>query len=144
MYQKIVNIFLTILVFISKDFMYGFNIDLSYKAFDLSIYTYGTAGGQNVFGVHDYTRAYNNYTTEILNRWTTEGTSSKIPRVTYGTDANGNYTHFSDLYIQDSDFFRIKAITIGCDISKLTDRLKPFSKFRIYASANNLFTFTKY
>lgn len=128
----------------NPDFMYGFNVDLSYKAFDLSIYTYGTAGGQNVFGVHDYTRAYNNYTTEILNRWTTEGTSNKIPRVTYGTDANGNYTHFSDLYIQDSDFFRIKAITIGCDISKLTDRLKPFSKFRIYASANNLFTFTKY
>lgn len=128
----------------NPDFMYGFNIDLSYKAFDLSVYTYGIAGGQNVFGTHDYTRAYNNYTTEILNRWTTEGTSNKIPRLTYGTDANGNYTKFSDLYVQDSDFFRIKAITLGCDITKLTDRLKPFSKFRIYASANNLFTFTKY
>lgn len=128
----------------NPDFMYGFNMDLSYKAFDLSIYTYGTAGGQNVFGFHDYTRAYNNFTTEILNRWTTEGTSNKIPRVTYGTDANGNYTRFSDLYIQNSDFFRIKAVTLGCDIARLTDGLKPFSKFRVYVSANNLFTFTKY
>ena len=128
----------------NPDFTYGLSMDLSYKAFDFSIYTYGVAGGQNAFGVHDYTRAYNNFTTTILDRWTTEGTSNKIPRMTYGTDANGNYTKFSDLYIQDSDFFRIKSITIGCDLTKLTKNLGFFSKFRVYGSANNLFTFTKY
>ncbi len=128
----------------NPDVTYGVNLDLSYKAFDISINTYGTAGGQNVFGVHDYTRAYTNNTTEVLNRWTTEGTSNRIPRVTYGTDANGNYTKFSDLYVQDSDFFRIKNATIGCDLTKLTDKLKFFSKFRLYVAGNNIYTFTKY
>lgn len=128
----------------NPDINYGINLELSYKAFDLSINTYGTAGGQNVFGIHDYTRAYTNNTTDVLNRWTSEGTSNRVPRVTYGTDDNGNYTKFSDLYIQDSDFFRIKNATIGCDLTKLTDKLKFFSKFRLYVAGNNIYTFTKY
>lgn len=128
----------------NPDINYGVNLELSYKAFDLSINTYGIAGGQNVFGIHDYTRAYTNNTTDVLNRWTSEGTSNTVPRVTYGTDDNGNYTKFSDLYIQDSDFFRIKNATIGCDLTKLTDKLKFFSKFRLYVAGNNIYTFTKY
>jgi len=128
----------------NPDVNYGLSFDVTYKAFDLSVYTYGVSGSQNVFGVHDYTRAYNNYTTTILDRWTTAGSSNSIPRVTYGTDANGNYTKFSDLYIQNADFFRIKSVTLGCDLTKLTDNLKFFSKFRFYVAANNLFTFTNY
>lgn len=128
----------------NPDYTYGVNFDLSYKAFDLTVNTYGSAGGQNVFGIHDYTRAYTNNTTEVLNRWTSEGTSNTTPRVTYGTDPNGNYTKFSDLYVQDSDFFRIKNITVGCDLTKLTNKLNFFSKFRLYVAANNLYTFTKY
>jgi TonB-linked SusC/RagA family outer membrane protein len=128
----------------NPDFTYGLNMEVSYKAFDFSIYTYGVSGNQNVFGIHDYSRAYNNYTTSILNRWTTEGSSNSIPRVTYGTDANGNYTKFSDLYVQNADFFRIKSVTLGCDLTKLTHNLNFFSKFRLYVAANNLFTFTNY
>jgi TonB-dependent starch-binding outer membrane protein SusC len=128
----------------NPDYTYGVNLDLSYKAFDVTVNTYGAAGGQNVFGIHDYTRAYTNNTTEVLNRWTSEGTSNRIPRVTYGTDPNGNYTKFSDLYVQDADFFRIKNITVGCDLTKLTTKLAFFSKFRLYVAANNLYTFTKY
>jgi TonB-linked SusC/RagA family outer membrane protein len=128
----------------NPDVTYGVNFDLSYKAFDISVNTYGTAGGQNVFGIHDYTRAYTNNTTDVLNRWTSEGTSNTTPRVTYGTDPNGNYTKFSDLYVQNSDFYRIKNATIGCDLTKLTNKLQFFSKFRLYVAANNLYTFTKY
>lgn len=128
----------------NPDFTYGFNFDLSYKAFDLTVNTYGVAGNQNVYGIHDPTRGYTNYTTDILNRWTTEGSSNRIPRVTYGTDSNGNYTKFSDLYVQNADFFRIKNVAFGCDLAKLTNKLNFFSKFRLYVAANNLFTFTKY
>ncbi|RZJ55821.1 MAG: TonB-dependent receptor [Flavobacterium sp.] len=128
----------------NPDITYGLNFEVSYKAFDISVNTYGTAGGQNVFGIHDYTRGYTNYTTDVLNRWTTEGSSNTTPRVTYGTDNNGNYTKFSDLYVQDSDFFRIKNATIGCDLTKLTNKLSFFSKFRLYVAGNNLYTFTKY
>ncbi|MFV8465477.1 SusC/RagA family TonB-linked outer membrane protein [Flavobacterium sp. LB1P62] len=128
----------------NPDFTYGLNMELSYKAFDLSIYTYGVSGNQNVMGIRSIERPYSNFTTAILNRWTTEGSSNYTPRVTYGSDANGNYTKMSDLYVQDASFFRIKSATLGCDLTKLTNKLNFFSKFRLYVAANNLFTFTKY
>ncbi|MFP9114861.1 SusC/RagA family TonB-linked outer membrane protein [Flavobacterium sp. RHBU_3] len=129
----------------NPDYYYGISFQLNYKAFDLSVYTYGVAGNQIAYGVRDYSRPFYNYTTDVFGRWTTEGSSNHLPRVTYGTDANGNWTKFSDLYMKDGDFFRIKTITLGCDVSKLSDIVgKTFSQFRIYASANNLFTFTKY
>jgi TonB-dependent starch-binding outer membrane protein SusC len=124
---------------------YGVNVQLTYKAFDLSIYTYGVAGNQIAYSARDYSRPFFNYSTDVFDRWTTEGSSNSLPRVTYGTDANGNWTKFSDLYIKNGDFFRIKTVTVGCDFAKLTDVIgKKFSQFRLYASANNLFTFTKY
>ncbi|KGO84824.1 TonB-dependent receptor [Flavobacterium rivuli WB 3.3-2 = DSM 21788] len=129
----------------NPDFHYGVNFQLNYKAFDLSVYTYGVGGNQIAYGVRDYSRPFNNYTTEIFDRWTTEGSSNTLPRVTYGTDANGNWTKFSDLYMKDGDFFRIKTVTLGCDIAKLSKFVgDTFSQFRLYVSANNLYTFTKY
>jgi len=129
----------------NPDFHYGVNFQLNYKAFDLSVYTYGVGGNQIAYGVRDYSRPFNNYTTEVFDRWTTEGSSNTLPRVTYGTDGNGNWTKFSDLYMKDGDFFRIKTVTLGCDIAKLSKFVgDTFSQFRLYVSANNLYTFTKY
>jgi hypothetical protein len=61
------------------------------------------------------------------------------------TDDSRNFAQFSDLYLQDGDFLRINNVTLGFDIAKL-NMAKPFfaSQFRIYASALNLYTFTKY
>ncbi len=129
----------------NPDYYYGVNFQLNYKAFDLSVYTYGVAGNQIAYGTRDYSRPYYNYTTDVFDRWTTEGSSNTMPRVTYGTDANGNWTKFSDLYIKNGSFYRIKTITLGCDVAKLSKAVNSvFSQCRIYASANNLFTFTKY
>lgn len=129
----------------NPDYYYGFNFQLNYKAFDLSVYTYGAGGNQIAYGVHDYSRPFYNYTSDILNRWTGEGTTNSNPRVTYGTTDNGNMTKFSDLYIKDGDFFRIKTVTLGCDLAKLSSAISDtFSQLRLYVSANNLWTFTKY
>ena len=102
------------------------------------------AGFQNVYGVRDYSRPFYNYTTEIVNRWTAEGSSNSLPRATWGTTSNGNYTRFSDLYVEDADFLRIKTVNLGVDLTKLTDQLDAFSRFRIYVTSNNLYTFTNY
>lgn len=129
----------------NPDYYYGFNFQLNYKAFDLSVYTYGAGGNQIAYGVRDNSRPFNNYTTDVFKRWTGEGTSNSTPRVTYGTTDNGNLTKFSDLYMKNGDFFRIKTVTLGCDLAKLSKEIgDTFSQLRLYVSANNLFTFTKY
>lgn len=60
-------------------FTYGLNINLFYKNFDLGITANGAAGFQIAQSYRNQTSMYSNYTTEILDRWTGEGTSNRIP-----------------------------------------------------------------
>lgn len=121
------------------DFTYGFNISLDYKGFDFSVFANGAAGNKIVQSYGSQAGKQANYTTAILNRWTGEGTSDRMPRV---TDTNINW-QFSDLYLQDGDYLRISNITLGYDFARLF-KLKYISQCRFYASAQNAFTFTKY
>jgi TonB-linked SusC/RagA family outer membrane protein len=121
------------------DFTFGFNLGFTYKNFDFSVVASGAAGQQIVQSYRGQTNKYANYTTAILDRWTGEGTSYKIPRV---TEQNINW-QFSDLYVQDGDYLRISNITVGYDFAKLL-RCKAISQCRVYAQVQNAFTFTKY
>ena len=121
------------------DFTYGFNIALDWKGIDLSITANGAAGHQIVQSYRGFTNAKANYTTRILDRWTGEGTSNTIPRV---TEQNINW-QFSDLFVQDADFLRISDITVGYDLARLWKN-KYCSQLRVYAQVQNAFTFTKY
>ena len=121
------------------DFTFGFNLAFDYKNFDFSLIANGAAGQQIVQSYRGHTNIYANYTTAILDRWTGEGTSNRIPRV---TEQNINW-QFSDLYVHDGDYLRISNITIGYDFAKLI-KCKAISQARLYAQVQNAFTFTKY
>lgn len=123
----------------TPDFTYGFNVGFNYKNFDFSLVAYGAAGNQIVQSYRNHANSKANYTTAILNRWTGEGTSNRMPRV---TDTNINW-QFSDLYLQDGDYLRISNITLGYDFAKLI-KLKAISQARLYVQVQNAFTFTKY
>ncbi|MBM6719046.1 TonB-dependent receptor [Bacteroides gallinaceum] len=123
----------------TPDFTYGFNLGFSYKNFDFALNAYGAAGNQIVQSYRNHANSHSNYTSAILERWTGEGTSNRIPRV---TETNINW-QFSDLYIQDGDYLRISNITIGYDFAKLIN-LKAISQARLYFQVQNAFTFTKY
>lgn len=121
------------------DFTYGFTIGFDYKGFDFSLNANGVVGNQIVQSFRQIANKQSNYTTAILDRWTGEGTSNRIPRVTNTTD---NWM-FSDLYVQDGDFLRISNITLGYDFCKLM-KIKYISQARLYVQVQNAFTFTKY
>lgn len=118
---------------------YGFNINLYWKNFDFSIVANGSAGYKIVQSYRNQVNQFQNYTTAILDRWTGEGTSNRIPRV---TNQNINW-QFSDLYTHDGDFLRISNVTLGYDFAPLINQ-KWISQCRLYVQAQNLFTFTKY
>lgn len=120
-------------------FVFGFNVGLDYKNFDFSVVANGVAGNKIVQSYRNHTNKQANYTTAILQRWTGEGTSDRIPRV---TETNVNW-QFSDLYIQNGDFLRISNVTLGYDFAK-SIKWKALSQLRLYAQAQNLLTFTKY
>ncbi len=117
---------------------YGFNINLYYKNFDLGVILTGVAGNKILQSYTNH-KTWSNYTTEILDRWTGEGTSNKIPRVT------NDYVNwaFSDLYLHDGDYLRISNLTIGYNFAPLMKQ-KWCSNARLYFQVQNLYTFTKY
>ncbi|RYD91059.1 MAG: SusC/RagA family TonB-linked outer membrane protein, partial [Sphingobacteriales bacterium] len=121
------------------DFTFGFNFGVDYKGVDFSVDGYGVTGNKIVQSYRNHANKQANYTTRILDRWTGEGTSNNIPRV---TETNVNW-QFSDLYLQDGDFLRISNITLGYDLSKLV-KIKYVSQIRAYVQGQNLVTFTKY
>lgn len=120
-------------------FTYGFNINLYYKNFDLGLVATGAVGNKIVQTYRNQTNMRANYTTEILDRWTGEGTSNRIPRV---TNDNINW-QFSDLYVHDGDYLRLSNLTFGYNFAPIMNQ-KWCSQCRLYFQVQNLATFTKY
>ncbi len=132
-------------------FFYGLNLQAKYKGFDFSALLRGV-GDRQIFNSSRITleglTGTNNFSTQVLNRWTGEGTtnSSSNPRLAGPGDPNGN-NRISDRFIEDADYLRIQNIQLGYTIPK--DALQSWtnnfvSNMRFYVSVQNLATFTNY
>jgi TonB-dependent starch-binding outer membrane protein SusC len=120
-------------------YTFGVNVQLNYKGFDFAVVGNGVAGNE-IAQSYRNPGGYQNFNQYMLGRWHGPGSSNTLPRL----DLEGtNYVKFSDIYLQKGDFLRISNVTLGYDFSKLL-KVKGFSQLRLYASALNLFTFTKY
>lgn len=126
----------------NPDFTYGFSLGANYKSWDFSLQANGVAGNQIVQSYRNQSGAYQNWTSDVLDRWHGPGSSNTLPRLTLD---NRNYNKFSDIYVKDGDFLRISTITLGFDIAKAA-KMKNFfaEQFRVYFSVLNAYTFTNY
>lgn len=126
----------------TPDFTFGFTASAEYKGFDFSFFASGTYGNDVFNGTQRQDLRYTNRTTAILDRWTGEGTSTTVPRFTW-LDNNNNY-RVSDLYIEDGSYLRIKNVQLGYSLPASITQKMGAEKFRVYVSAENLLTWTKY
>jgi TonB-linked SusC/RagA family outer membrane protein len=126
-------------------FIYGLNVNLQYKNFDLSIFAQGVQGNQiyflyGNFAYETQSRGFNSYSA-ILDRWTPTNPSNNIPKVSLD-DRNGN-RRISTRFLEDGSYLRIKNLTIGYDLMKGL-KLKGVSAARLYLTIQNALTFTHY
>ena len=73
----------------------GFNMQMNYKNLDFALYTFASVGNDMIRN-YERTLSDANRLTYVLDRWTGEGTSNSVPRVTTGATAN---TVFSDYFV---------------------------------------------
>ena len=123
------------------DFRLGFGLNFSYKGFDLSLTANGAFGQQIAKSYRSWDDRFQNYTSDIFDRWHGEGSSNRLPRLTDGS--NTNWQEVSDIYVENADYIRIQNLTIGYDFKKLFSRM-PLQQARVYVQAQNLYTFTGY
>lgn len=109
----------------------------------MSINAYGAFGQQIAKSYREFSNSpNNNYTTDVYTKyWTGEGSTNRYPAFTHGK--NTNFKELSDLYIENGDYVKISNVSFGYDLKSAFKKL-PLHKLRVYVSAQNLFTFTKY
>ena len=126
----------------NPDVTLGINLGCSWKGFDFAINGAGAFGMQIMRSYRSYGDSWwHNYDTTILNRWHGQGTSNTQPRIS-GT-GHPNTIYVSTRYMEDADYFKIKAVTLGYDFKRLW-KTCPFQQLRFYVQAQNLYTFTSY
>lgn len=132
--------------------MYGMNLNLLWKGLDLNLMLQGISGNQifhsNKFSIYPIKyfggTGVVNAVKDVLNRWTPEKGGNTVPGLKY-VDANGNYANLSSFYIEDGAYMRVRNVVLGYTIpAKVVQKTSILQNVRIYISAQNLFTFTKY
>lgn len=130
----------------NPDLIYGINLGFQYKHFDLSMAFQGTLGNdiwntaKGELAVPGYQNAL---AAAYTDAWTKEGDNAKYPRIT-DSNPNDNY-RASSFYVEDGSYLRMQNLQIGYNLpAKICKSLKVFSSLRVFGSAQNLFTVTKY
>ena len=122
-------------------FIGGFNANLYYKQFDLSVLFQGAAGAIVYLGVES--GDIGNYYKEFADkRWTPENTNATWPRAwnrdnEYWRNQGNTFWEFS------TDYMRLKSMEIGYTIPSGIDKKLGISKLRVYVSGQNLLTVDK-
>ena len=130
----------------NPDFTYGLNNTFSYKGLDLNIFLQGSQGN-DVYNLNRYyleggLAAASNAGTIALDRWTPTNTNTDIPRAVFN-DPNQN-NRISSHYVEDGSYMRIKLLTLGYTLPAGLLSTLHSQRVRVYVSAQNLATFTKY
>jgi TonB-linked SusC/RagA family outer membrane protein len=116
---------------------YGFSAGLDIFGFDLSADFFGVSGNKVVNAKTLSRFDTPNWETLWYNdRWTAEGSSNTVPRVTNG----GHNYRMSNFLIEDGSFMRLRSVALGYTLPKQWLRSIGVSKARFYASGTNLWT----
>jgi len=121
----------------------GFNMNLEYKSFDLSVLIQGAAGANRAYT--EFSGEAGNFRMDnVIGRWTPDNIDAKKPRAWNRTSqywmADGwpNNTY----WVRNSNYIRLKNIELGYQFPQKMIKKWGIDALRIYANAFNLFTIT--
>ncbi len=123
----------------------GFTNSFSYKGISLDIF----AQFVNGVDVYNNTLIFSMNTASpysldrrILDRWQKPGDISYVPKLTRGSSID--YSSDNSRFLSDGSYLRIKNITLGYNLPTTLISKAKLKTVRVYASAQNLLTFTRY
>lgn len=126
-------------------FMYGANLGVGYKNFDLSVSLMGQNGNKILNrkrGEFIWTNDTNIDADLSVNRWHGEGTSNSYPS-SAGLRKGWNQK-MSDFFVEDGSFFRVQNIQLGYTIQNQQWFGSDMPSMRIYLTADRPLTLFKY
>jgi TonB-linked SusC/RagA family outer membrane protein len=131
----------------NPDFIYGLNLALTYKGFDLSAFFQGVAGNainNEVKYNTDFwsvSQTGSNKGTRTLQAWTPQNPNSDIPMLV-AVDAN-NEARLSSYFIEKGSYLKLRNMQIGYNFSESFLSRARMQKARIYIGGDNLVLIAK-
>ncbi len=122
------------------DFFGGITNTIQWKGIELNVF-FQYSYGNDIFNYNrielELPTGGQNVSTEMLDRWTPTNPSNTYPRAT-----RSRVIFFSDRYIEDGSFLRLKTLTLAYNFPSLNIPL--LSGLKLYVSTQNLWTWTNY
>jgi len=127
----------------NPDFIYGLNSVLNYKGFELTIFIQGSQGNK-IFNLNkavslDLGMGLNLPEEVYQSHWTAATPDAKYPKISRTLSAN-----ISDRFVEDGSYIRFKNIQLAYSLPAKKLGWNWLKSAQIYASGQNLITFTKY
>lgn len=135
------------LTHLEPKFTFGFNNTFTYKNFDLALLIVGSYGNDIVNEFRKYNLTLNGLWVPTQqaydNRWRGPGTSNSGDKPSLGSM---QYTrdYANSLWVENGSYIRLRDITLGYSIPGGVLKSAKISSIRIYISAQNFITITKY
>lgn len=128
-------------------FTFGFNLNASYKGFDISALLQGQLGIKTYWMNDAYNTPTVRYGYQINKdvadgRWYEGRTDATYPRLLQYQDTRN--TKPSDFYLQNRAFLKVRNVQLGYTIPQTLIQKARVQRVRVYCSLENFFTFTSF
>jgi hypothetical protein len=120
---------------------YGLTLNAGWKGIDFTLFLTGAGGNQILNALNNIDYTSNRLTYLTADRWTPTHTNGTMPAANAS-----NYALFltSSGVVMDASYMKIKQIQLGYNFPQQLLKKIFIDQFRIYASMDDWFTFTKY
>lgn len=124
-------------------FTFGFTYGATWKNFDFQMFWQGV-GKRVQYLRGDIVEAFHNNEEHLFvshkDRWTPTNPDATYPRLTASSAENSNNTAFSDYWLFDTKYARLKNLQIGYTLPNTIASKLGMQSFRVYFSGQNLLT----
>ena len=125
-------------------FQMGLNVNLSYGAFDATLF-FDSKVGNKIYdewkNLTDFWTYPSNHGVASLDAWSPSNPNSTIPALTFN---DHQQKRTSSYFISDASYLRLKSFTLGYNLPEALLKQVKISRLRLYLQAENLFTITKF
>ena len=123
----------------NPDYTFGFSNNFTYKNWYLDTLITGSVGNE-IYNASRFElelmNDFKNQSTAVLDRWTTVGQVTNVPRAN-----SPSAMVISDRFVEDGSYVKLKSVTLGYNFK---NPFKGVSKLNVYATGQNLYTITDY
>ena len=129
------------------DLIFGINLNMGYKNWDMSMFWNGSMGND----IFDYTALYyetpyffnGGRSTRVLDSWSPTNTGAALPALSE-TILNNEFTSANSFFVRDGSYLRLRTLQIGYTLPDTIASKLGASSARVYYNGTNLLTLTDF